>query len=125
MDSSNEHEDGKRAQRSEHPRRKVVWMEWSWRLFIATWPGMFGLTAAFLVWVATSIFRHEQRIASLESGVVKDLERVRLQILSEVETRASARFDTVLAEIRELQRAVLTLKVREDIEREQRENAAR
>ena len=86
---------------------------------------MFALTAAFLVWVATSIFRHEQRIASLESGVVKDLERVRLQILSEVETRASARFDTVLAEIRELQRAVLTLKVREDIEREQRENAAR
>ena len=95
-------------------------MDWSWKLFIATWPGVFALTCGFLVWVATSIFRHEQRISELERGAPRDLERLRLQILSEVETRAGVRFDAVLSEIRELQKAVISLKVRDDIEREER-----
>lgn len=95
-------------------------MDWSWKLFIATWPGVFALTCGFLVWVATSIFRHEQRISELERGAPRDLERLRLQILSEVETRAGVRFDAVLAEIRELQKAVIALKVRDDIERDER-----
>lgn len=95
-------------------------MEWSWRLFIATWPGVFALTSAFLVWVATSIFRHESRISELEKGSPREFERMRLVILSEVETRAGVRFDAVLAEIRELQKAVIALKVRDDIEREER-----
>lgn len=95
-------------------------MDWSWKLFIATWPGVFALTCGFLVWVATSIFRHEQRIAELERGGPRDMERLRLQILSEVETRAGVRFEAVLAEIRELQKSVIALKVRDDIERDER-----
>ena len=121
MEHQNESRDrSDRARREESPRRVVVWMEWSWRLFIATWPGMFALIAGFLVWVATSIFRHEQRISELERGAPRDLERLKLQILSEVETRAGIRFDAVLAEIRELQKVVIALKVRDDLEREER-----
>lgn len=95
-------------------------MEWSWRLFIATWPGIFACISAFLVWVASSIFRHEARIAELEKGSPREFDRMRLQILSEVETRAGVRFDAVLTEIRELQKTVIALKVRDDLEREER-----
>lgn len=132
MDHQQDGEADNRRQRD--PRRAIPWMEWSWRLFIATWPGVFILCVTYTVWVTNNIFRHEQRILALETGVAKDLERVRMQnvadvqqvkmeVLSDVETRSTVRFDTVLAEIRELQRTVLTLKVRDDLERELR-NAA-
>lgn len=129
------HQEGEiESRRQREPRRAIAWMEWSWRLFIATWPGVFILCVTYTVWVTTNIFRHEQRILALETGVAKDIEKVRMQtasdvqrvkveVLSDIETRTTVRFDAVLTEIRELQRTVLTLKVRDDIERELRRTA--
>lgn len=86
---------------------------------------MFAAICGFLLWVSTSIFRLESRISEIERGAPKESERLRLVILSEVETRAGLRFDVVLAEIRELQKAVVALRVRDDIERETRNSSSR
>lgn len=111
-----------------------MWVEVSSKLFFATWPValtvIIGSGISFGVYVNRSLGEHRERIAALEQWGPKsspmftavDAERLRLQVLSEADTRdktvsaiASDRMMAIMAKLEVLQRSVLELKIRSEI----------
>ncbi len=60
--------------RAEQSRKTWWWIDWSSRLFFATWVPTLGLFASFLIWVTTTVIAHDKRISELEKMGPKDLE---------------------------------------------------
>lgn len=118
-DRGEQGEQGERGERGEavayRDRKSWWWIEWSSRFFFATWPAVFGLGAAFLLWVANSLIQHDKRISELERIGPKDMETMRLQINADVSSKSEIRFGEILTEIKVLQRQFVELKVRQEM----------
>ena len=98
-------------------KRNWWWLEWSSKLFFTTWPGVFALMCAFLMWVATSIFAHDKRISELERAAPGDHERLRLQVLEDFEQRVTPRLAELMSEIKSLQRSMADLRINQEVQK--------
>lgn len=103
-------------------RKSWWWLEWSSRLFFTTWPGVFALTCAFLMWVANSIFAHDKRISELERAAPGDHERLRLQVMNDFDGKMTPRLSDIMVEIKSIQRAMSDLRVNQEVQKALSEN---
>lgn len=101
------------------------WLEFSQRLFLATWPFAIATLTAFSVWTTKSITSQDKRISSLEQWGPSagprfgqsDAEQLRMRIMSDVDSKTGTKFTELLTRMESIQHTVIELKVRQQLER--------
>lgn len=104
------------------PDSQRGWANTSARLWWSTWPILATAGLTFAVWVTQSISSIDRRVIVLEQIGPKDDERMRLQIMAEIQARqaesdarTTAKFAEIVSKLEALQRSLLEFKIRSEI----------